>query len=52
MAGVLKISLLIRGFELRVNLGNYSILGQYWENGKENGNCYSILGLYRDYMLD
>ena len=23
------------------------ILGLYWDNGKENGNFYSILGLYR-----
>ena len=26
----------------------YSILGLYWDNGKENGNYYSILGLYWD----
>ena len=24
------------------------ILGLYWDNGKENGNYSSILGLYRD----
>ena len=24
------------------------LLGLYWDNGKENGNYYSILGLYRD----
>ena len=24
------------------------ILGLYWDNAKENGNYYSILGLYRD----
>ena len=23
------------------------ILGYYWENGKEHGNYYSILGLYK-----
>ena len=22
----------------------------YWDNGKENGNYYSILGLYRGYI--
>ena len=21
----------------------------YWDNGKENGNYYSMLGLYREY---
>ena len=25
-----------------------SILGLYWDNGKENGNYYSILGLFLD----
>ena len=25
-----------------------SILGLYWDNGKENGNYYGIFGLYRD----
>ena len=24
------------------------ILGIYWDNGKEHGNYYGILGLYRD----
>ena len=24
------------------------MLGLYWDNGKENGNYYSILGLYWD----
>ena len=24
----------------------YSILGLYWDNGKDYGNYYSILGLY------
>ena len=23
-------------------------MGLHWDNGKENGNYYSILGLYRD----
>ena len=27
------------------------ILGLYGDNGKENGDCYSILGLYRPKML-
>ena len=26
----------------------YSILGFFWDNGKENGNYYSMLGLYSD----
>ena len=26
------------------------ILGLYWDNGKENGNCCNILGLYWGYM--
>ena len=36
--------------EIRVCLGVYMrvILGLYWDNGKENGNYYSILGLYWD----
>ena len=25
------------------------ILGLYWDNGKENGNYYSILGVYWGY---
>ena len=36
---------------IRVILGLYwgyigVMLGLYWDNGKENGNYYSILGLY------
>ena len=23
-------------------------MGKYWDNGKSNGNYYSILGVYRD----
>ena len=28
------------------SLGFGVILGSYWDNGKEDGNYYSILGLY------
>ena len=28
----------------------YSILGLQWDNGKEHGNHYSILGFYRGYI--
>ena len=31
-----------------LNESYYSILGLYWDNGKENGGYYSILGLYWD----
>ena len=28
-------------------VGRDSLQGLYWDNGKENGNYYSTLGLYR-----
>ena len=31
-----------------VGLASQVILGLYWDNGKSNGNYYSILGLYWD----
>ena len=43
--GVIGVILCILGLE-RDYIGY--ILGFYWDNGKENGNYYSILGLHRD----
>ena len=34
------------GFPKIRGLGFRVILGLYWENGKENGNYYSLLGFY------
>ena len=34
--------------EEKMETPSFSILGLYWDNGKENGNSCSILGLYWD----
>ena len=33
-------------FCLEVQVVDPRLLGLYWDNGKENGNYYRILGLY------
>ena len=49
--GVCTLGLLLFGSQLgskgaRFNWGNIRvILGLYWDNGKENGNYYTILGV-------
>ena len=37
---------------METTIGIRVILGLYWDNGKENGNYCSILGLHWDYMGD
>ena len=40
-------TIVIMGIIYGVHIGIIgSILGEYRDNGKENGNCYSILGLH------